>query len=160
MRQELAATVGKIIARHRTAMGITQEQLSLALDVDPITISRFERGVSLPSLLTIQRLCEIFGVSFSQFFAEAPNRRRAMASPPPCWPCSRPCPGRSGSSRWKRSCASAACRAGRSVNRGKRCISRKLWEGLQPRRRQRYQGSRLKPLPHHQPYPMACCRFT
>lgn len=71
MRQELAATVGKIIARHRPAMGITQEQLSLALDVDPITISRFERGVSLPSLLTIQRLCEIFGVSFSQFFAES-----------------------------------------------------------------------------------------
>ncbi|MBA1264500.1 helix-turn-helix domain-containing protein [Stutzerimonas stutzeri] len=70
MRQELAATVGRIIARHRTALGITQDQLSLALDVDPITVSRFERGVTLPSLLTIQRLCEVFGVSLSQFFTE------------------------------------------------------------------------------------------
>lgn len=77
MRQELAATVGRIVARHRAAMGITQEQLSLALDVDPITISRFERGVSLPSLLTIQRLCEIFGVSFSQFFAESTEPQTA-----------------------------------------------------------------------------------
>ncbi len=70
MRQKLAATVGKTIARHRAALGITQEQLSLALEVDPITISRFERGVSLPSLATIQRLCEIFAVSLSEFFAE------------------------------------------------------------------------------------------
>lgn len=77
MRQELAATVGKIIARHRAAMGITQEQLSLALDVDPITISRFERSVSLPSLLTIQRLCEIFGASFCQFFAESAEPQTA-----------------------------------------------------------------------------------
>lgn len=63
MRQELVAIVGKIIARHRAAMAITHEQLSLALDDDPITISRFERSVSLPSLLTIQRLCEIFAES-------------------------------------------------------------------------------------------------
>lgn len=69
MRHELSGMVGRIIARHRAALGITQEQLSLALDVDPITVSRFERGVSLPSLTTIQRLCEIFGVSLSQFFA-------------------------------------------------------------------------------------------
>lgn len=70
MRQELAATVGKTIARHRATLGITQEQLSLALEVDPVTISRFERGISLPSLATIQRLCEIFAISLSEFFAE------------------------------------------------------------------------------------------
>ena len=69
MRQELSGRVGRIIARHRATLGITQEQLSLALDVDPITISRFERGISLPSLTTIQRLCEIFGISLSEFFA-------------------------------------------------------------------------------------------
>jgi transcriptional regulator with XRE-family HTH domain len=71
VRHELSGIVGRIIARHRAAMGITQEQLSLALDVDPITISRFERGVSLPSLTTIQRLCEIFGISLGQFFSES-----------------------------------------------------------------------------------------
>lgn len=71
MRHELAGTVGRIIARHRAAIGITQEQLSLALDVDPITVSRFERGVSLPSLTTIQKLCDIFGISLSQFFSDS-----------------------------------------------------------------------------------------
>ena len=70
MRQELSATVGSIIAGHRTAQGLTQEQLSLALDVDPMTISRFERGVSLPSLTTIHKLCNIFGISLSQFFSK------------------------------------------------------------------------------------------
>lgn len=71
VRHELSGTVGRIIARHRAAMKITQEQLSLALDVDLITISRFERGVSLPSLITIQQLCKIFGVSLSEFFSES-----------------------------------------------------------------------------------------
>ncbi len=61
-------------------MGITQEQLSLALDVDPITISRFERGVSLPSLTTIQRLCEIFGTSLAQFFSEGGEPAPAATS--------------------------------------------------------------------------------
>lgn len=69
MRQELSATVGSIISRHRKALGMTQEQLSLALDVDPVTISRFERGVSLPSLTTIHKLCGIFGITLSHFFA-------------------------------------------------------------------------------------------
>lgn len=69
MRQELSVTISSSIAYHRKALGMTQEQLSLALDVDPTTISRFERGVSLPSLTTIQKLCNIFGVSLSHFFA-------------------------------------------------------------------------------------------
>lgn len=70
MRQELLSTIGSSIAHHRKSLGMTQEQLSLALDVDPMTISRFERGASLPSLTTIQKVCSIFGITLSQFFAE------------------------------------------------------------------------------------------
>lgn len=77
MRQELSATIGSIIARHRSTLGLTQEQLSLALDVDPMTISRFERGVSLPSISTIHKLCGIFGVSLGQFFANDPELQPA-----------------------------------------------------------------------------------
>lgn len=79
MRQELSATVGSIIARHRTAMGLTQEQLSLALDVDPMTISRFERGVSLPSLTTIYKLCGIFDISLGLFFTNDAEPRSTSA---------------------------------------------------------------------------------
>ncbi len=50
---------------------ITQEQLSVAIDVDPMTISRFERGVTLPSLLTVRRLADVFGVSMAEFFDES-----------------------------------------------------------------------------------------
>lgn len=35
MRQELSVTIGSSIAHHRKTLGMTQEQLSLALDVDP-----------------------------------------------------------------------------------------------------------------------------
>lgn len=70
MRHELAVTVGRIIARRRSILGITQEQLSSAIDVDPMTISRFERGLTLPSLLTIQRLSLAFGITLNDFFDE------------------------------------------------------------------------------------------
>lgn len=79
MRQELARTVGRIIARHRSALGLTQEQLSVVLDVDPMTISRFERGLTLPSLVTVQRLAEIFGVSLGGFFEDLQPAEKADA---------------------------------------------------------------------------------
>lgn len=70
-RDEFAQTVGRLIARRRAALEITQEQLSIALDVDPMTISRFERGVTLPSLLTVRRLADVFGISMAEFFDES-----------------------------------------------------------------------------------------
>lgn len=58
-------------------LGITQERLSAAIDVDPMTISRFERGVTLPSLLTVRHLADVFGISMAEFFDEAPPAPRA-----------------------------------------------------------------------------------
>lgn len=72
MRQELAHAVGRTIARWRTARGMTQEELAVALDVDPMTVSRFERGVTLPSLLTVQQLAGVFDVSMAQMLEDAP----------------------------------------------------------------------------------------
>ena len=72
MRPELAKTIGQAIARWRTAHAMTQEELAVALDVDPMTVSRFERGVSLPSLLTFQQIATVFGASMAQMLEDVP----------------------------------------------------------------------------------------
>lgn len=66
MRNELAKTIGQAIARWRTAHSMTQEGLAIALDVDPMTVSRFERGVTLPSLLTLQKISVVFGITMAE----------------------------------------------------------------------------------------------
>lgn len=73
MRRELAQTIGRTIARWRTAHDMTQEELSIALDIDPMTVSRFERGVTLPSLVTIQQMAGVFGVSMAQMLEDVPS---------------------------------------------------------------------------------------
>ncbi len=49
---------------------MTQEQLANSLDIDPLTISRFERGATLPSLPTLQRLAQALGVTMAQLLSE------------------------------------------------------------------------------------------
>ena len=70
VRNELAKTIGQAIARWRTAHNMTQEGLAVALDVDPMTVSRFERGVTLPSLLTLQKISIVFGVTMTELLEE------------------------------------------------------------------------------------------
>ena len=53
---KLAKRIGKRIADRRKVLGWTQEQLAERVRVDAETISRFERGVNLPSLPTLERL--------------------------------------------------------------------------------------------------------
>ena len=79
MRQELARSVGKTIAQWRNSRGMTQEQLALALDVDSVTISRFERGVTLPSLPSLHKIAGIFGVALPRLLEEAPSIKFAEA---------------------------------------------------------------------------------
>ncbi len=70
MRYELAASLGRNIATWRNALGVTQEQLANSLDIDPVTISRFERGATLPSLPTLQRVAQALGVTMAQLLSE------------------------------------------------------------------------------------------
>lgn len=58
---------------------MTQEQLALALDIDPVTVSRFERGVTLPSLPTLHRMAGVFGVPLARLFDDAPRESRDEA---------------------------------------------------------------------------------
>lgn len=79
MRYELALSLGKNIASWRNASGMTQEQLAFNLDVDQVTISRFERGATLPSLPTLNRLARILGVTMAQLLNEQPAEKFSQA---------------------------------------------------------------------------------
>ncbi|WP_035061921.1 helix-turn-helix domain-containing protein [Andreprevotia chitinilytica] len=56
MAEELAMKLGGNIARQRQALGLTQHQVADRLGVNPETISRFERGATVPSLQTLAGL--------------------------------------------------------------------------------------------------------
>ena len=43
----------------RRSVGLTQKQLAEALEVESITVSRWERGVTTPSLPRLRRIAEI-----------------------------------------------------------------------------------------------------
>lgn len=61
--ENLAHTVGAKIKAHRKAAGMSQGDLAEALECDAPLISRYERGVTLPSVLKILQLSSIFKVS-------------------------------------------------------------------------------------------------
>ncbi|MYM25493.1 helix-turn-helix domain-containing protein [Duganella sp. FT135W] len=63
-RQEgqFAKRIGKALAKQRIARNLTQEQVAAQLGVEQETISRFERGATLPPLLRLIDLAAIFNV--------------------------------------------------------------------------------------------------
>lgn len=60
--EQFAKRIGKALAKHRIARNLTQEQVAAQLGVEQETISRFERGATLPPLLRLIDLAEIFDV--------------------------------------------------------------------------------------------------
>jgi len=59
VRRQLGKRLGKRIADRRKAIAWTQDQLAERLGVDAETISRFERGVTVPSLITLDQLAKV-----------------------------------------------------------------------------------------------------
>ena len=54
--ERLSKRLGKNVSERRKQLGWTQEQVAERVGVDAETISRFERGVNLPSLPTLEKL--------------------------------------------------------------------------------------------------------
>lgn len=68
--QKLAAGLGRNLAAKRKELGLNQEQLAESIGVEPETISRFERGATLPSLVTLAKLAEFLGIQISELLEE------------------------------------------------------------------------------------------
>lgn len=54
-RQRLGKKLGQRISERRKSLNWTQDQLAERLGVDAETVSRFERGATVPSLVTLDR---------------------------------------------------------------------------------------------------------
>ena len=80
MSDDLQQKIGQGIAKYRKAAGLTQEQLAAKLQVAHETVSRMERGVSMPSVMTLHRIANALGVEVQEFFAaEAGDSEKARA---------------------------------------------------------------------------------
>jgi transcriptional regulator with XRE-family HTH domain len=65
-KQQFAANLRRL----RLAAGLTQDELSAAVQMEPAEISRLERGGRDPQLLTIVRLARGLRVSASDLLAD------------------------------------------------------------------------------------------
>jgi transcriptional regulator with XRE-family HTH domain len=74
---KLAKRIGKNIAERRKALHWTQYQLAERIGVDAETISRFERGVNLPSLLTLLGLAEALRISAGELLSRIGQNQSA-----------------------------------------------------------------------------------
>lgn len=70
-RQRLGKKLGQRISERRKSLNWTQDQLAERLGVDAETVSRFERGATVPSLVTLDRLAPILKVSISDLLSDA-----------------------------------------------------------------------------------------
>lgn len=72
--EALAQRLGHSIARHRKARGLTQEELSERLSIDPKSMARIERGAVLPSLQRMFEMSEALNVPVTQLLGETSPR--------------------------------------------------------------------------------------
>lgn len=78
-RNRLAMRLGKNLVRGRKSLGVTQEQIAATLSVEPETISRFERGATLPSIPTLERLADVLGTTMGDLLDKGEPRQFAEA---------------------------------------------------------------------------------
>lgn len=76
MDRNVGIKLGRQLRALRQAAGMTQAELAAASLKSTETISNFERGKSIPSVLTLSELADRLGVSLAKFFMfeEEPKR--------------------------------------------------------------------------------------
>lgn len=70
----LARLVGRAIAKHRTARGLTQEHVAEQLSIGVEAVSRIERGVVLPTVVRLGEFAEIFQCNVADLLTETSSR--------------------------------------------------------------------------------------
>src|SRR5437016_12612536 len=83
--ERLARKLGANIAARRKARKWSQEDLAERLGVASETISRFERGATLPSLLTLQRVGQILRSPITELLADTSSQLDEQAAAIAAW---------------------------------------------------------------------------
>ncbi|MBK6728471.1 MAG: helix-turn-helix transcriptional regulator [Xanthomonadales bacterium] len=81
----IARRLGANIAALRKAREWTQSDLAERVGVDTETISRFERGATLPSLLTLDKISRSLRVGVGELLAESSAQPDDQASTLSAW---------------------------------------------------------------------------
>ena len=69
----IGVLLGRNIAERRNKLGLTQAEFAEMLEADVVTISRFERGSHLPSLLRLERVADKLGTSLAELLSQSTN---------------------------------------------------------------------------------------
>ncbi len=72
--EQLIQTIGQAIAKYRQASGLTQAQLAEILGISNDAVSRMERGKTIPTVLRLLELSEIFHCEVADLVTETSNR--------------------------------------------------------------------------------------
>jgi transcriptional regulator with XRE-family HTH domain len=74
IRRSLARRLGRNIGDRRRAAGLTQEQLAEYLEIDTLTVSRYETGNILPPLTVVDLVARLLHTTIAELLAEAPTQ--------------------------------------------------------------------------------------
>ena len=70
MKRISQAKLSKVVCTSRTALKLTQEELSRRTGINRAVLSRLERGVYMPAIEQLQRLGDVLGFDFEDLFEE------------------------------------------------------------------------------------------
>ncbi|MCL2621467.1 MAG: helix-turn-helix domain-containing protein [Firmicutes bacterium] len=68
---EFKETVAKRIIMHRKRLGLTQAELGEKLNYTDKSVSKWERGETLPDVLVLKQLAELFGITVDDFINQS-----------------------------------------------------------------------------------------
>ncbi len=68
MENSIENIIGQRIAKYRDSRELTQAELAEMIEVAPETISRMERGISIPSIKTLEKIAHVLQVRIVDFF--------------------------------------------------------------------------------------------
>ena len=81
--EELKVAVGSSIARLRREKGMTQAELAERINYSDKAVSKWERGESLPDVLTLLNLAQQLGTDLNTLTGTMPETAEAEPKPAP-----------------------------------------------------------------------------
>ena len=65
--------LGRNVMERRKTLGLTQAEFAERIGADIVTVSRFERGSNLPSLLRLERIANALGMPLAELLSQSTN---------------------------------------------------------------------------------------
>jgi transcriptional regulator with XRE-family HTH domain len=78
-KMQIGRRLGQNVAERRKALNWTQDQLAERLGVEAETVSRFERGATLPSLPKLEQIARVLKARSADLLSESSSERTDQA---------------------------------------------------------------------------------